>query len=66
MLPQKGITVYDEEKDTIREMRYCPNEPSIWADEQSDNAKRPLLSVKADSSFLRRSRTCESLWRSTP
>ena len=29
MLPQKGITVYDEDKDTVREMRYCPNEPSM-------------------------------------
>jgi len=38
MLPQKGVTVYDEEKDTVRELRYCPNEPSIWRDEQSDNA----------------------------
>jgi len=38
MLPQKGVTVYDSEKDTVREMRYCPNEPSIWRDEQSDNA----------------------------
>lgn len=40
MLPQKGVTVYDAEKDTVREMRYCPNEPSIWRDEQSDNAMR--------------------------
>jgi len=40
MLPQKGVTVYDEEKNTVREMRYCPNEPSIWRDEQSDNAMR--------------------------
>tara|TARA_R100001163_G_scaffold65767_2_gene64646 strand:+ start:1168 stop:2016 length:849 start_codon:yes stop_codon:yes gene_type:complete len=38
MLPQKGVTVYDEEKDTVRELRYCPNEPSVWRDEQSDNA----------------------------
>ncbi len=28
MLPQKGITVYDKENDTVREMRYCPNEPA--------------------------------------
>lgn len=38
MLPQKGVTVYDSEKDTVRELRYCPNEPSVWRDEQSDNA----------------------------
>ena len=38
MLPQKGVTVYDKEKDTVRELRYCPNEPSVWRDEQSENA----------------------------
>lgn len=40
MLPQKGVTVFDKEQGTVREMRYCPNEPSIWRDEQSDNAVR--------------------------
>ena len=29
MLPQKGVTVFDKENNTVREMRYCPNEPSI-------------------------------------
>ena len=43
MLPQKGVTVYDEEKDSIREIRYCPNEPSIYVDEQSDNARREAV-----------------------
>ena len=43
MIPQKGITVYDPEKDTVREMRYCPNEPSIWVDEQSSNARREAI-----------------------
>ena len=43
MLPQKGVTVYDTEKDTVREMRYCPNEPSIWVDEQSENARREAV-----------------------
>jgi len=50
MLPQKGVTVYDSEKDTVREMRYCPNEPSIWRDEQSDNAVKQ--SVVFDSGRL--------------
>ena len=40
MLPQKGVTTYDAEADTVRELRYCPNEPSIWRDEQSENATR--------------------------
>ena len=44
MLPSKGITVYDEEKGQVREMRYCENEPSIWVDEQSENAlRRPVM-----------------------
>jgi len=44
MLPSKGITIYDEEKGTVREMRYCENEPSIWVDEQSENAlRRPVM-----------------------
>ena len=43
MIPQKGVTVYDSENDTVREMRYCPNEPSIWVDEQSENAKREAI-----------------------
>lgn len=43
MIPQKGVTVYDEDKDTVREMRYCPNEPSIWVDEQSANAKKEAI-----------------------
>lgn len=40
MLASKGITIYDEDKNQVREMRYCPNEPSIWRDEQSENAKK--------------------------
>ena len=39
-LRQSGLTVYDDAKNTIREVRYCPNEPSIWRDEQSQYAKR--------------------------
>ena len=43
MLKQKGITVYDKETDNVRSMRYCPNEPSIWVDEQGENAKREAV-----------------------
>ena len=43
MLPQKGVTVYDAENDTVREIRYCPNEPSIWADEQGDKARKEAV-----------------------
>lgn len=44
MLQGKGVTIYDEERNRVREMRYCPNEPSIWVDEQSENAvKKPVI-----------------------
>lgn len=39
-LPQNAVTVYDESKNTVRSIRYCPNEPSIFVDEQSPNAVR--------------------------
>ena len=43
LIQQRGITVYDEKKDTIRQIRYCPNENSIWVDEQSENAKKEAV-----------------------
>jgi len=43
MIQSKGITIFDEEIGQIREMRYCPNEPSIWRDEQSDNARKEAV-----------------------
>ena len=44
MLMQSGITVYDEEKGMVREIRYCENENSIWKDEQSDRSvKAPVI-----------------------
>ena len=52
MLPQKGITVYDSELDTVREMRYCPNEPSIWADEQGDNARKETVAFRDGKLFV--------------
>lgn len=43
MIQQRGITVYDKETDAVRQMRYCPNENSIWVDEQSENAKKEAV-----------------------
>jgi len=40
MLAQTDLTVYDKEKDEVRAIRYCPNEQSIYVDEQSQYAKR--------------------------
>ena len=33
-------TVYDPETNKVRAIRYCPGEPSIYRDEQSENARR--------------------------
>ena len=52
MLPQKGVTVYDSDKDTIREIRYCPNEPSIYVDEQSDNALKQSVTFRDAKLFV--------------
>mgnify|MGYP003123338214 FL=1 len=52
MLPQKGVTVYDEANDTVREIRYCPNEPSIYVDEQSDNAVRQSVAFRMGRLFV--------------
>jgi len=56
MLPQKGVTVYDKEKDTVRELRYCPNEPSIWRDEQSDNAVKQSVVFNDGRVFVPKSK----------
>lgn len=52
MLPQKGVTVYDEDQDTVREIRFCPNEPSIWVDEQSDNAIKESVAFREGRLFV--------------
>jgi len=52
MLPQKGITVYDQENDTVREIRYCPNEPSIFVDEQSSNAVKQSVVFRNGKLFV--------------
>lgn len=39
-LPQNSIAIYDPEQNNVRSIRYSPNEPSIFVDEQSANALR--------------------------
>ena len=56
MLHQKGVTIYDEEEDTVRQIRYCPNEPSIFVDEQSDNALRESVAFRAAKLFVPKSK----------
>jgi len=52
LLPQKGVTIYDNDKDTVREIRYCPNEPSIYIDEQSQNARREAITFREGRIFV--------------
>ena len=52
MIPMKGVTIYDEDQDTVREIRYCPNEPSIFVDEQSQNAKRETIIFENSRLFV--------------
>lgn len=52
MLPQKGVTVYDSESDSVREIRYCPNEPSIFRDEQSESARRESVTFRDGRIFV--------------
>jgi len=43
VIPSSNITVYDEEKNSVREIRYCSNQQSIYVDEQSGRATREPL-----------------------
>lgn len=44
MLIQSGISVYDKETDSIREIRYCESENSIYKEEQSERSvKTPVV-----------------------
>ncbi len=44
MLMQQGITLFDKETNSVREIRYCENENSIWRDEQSERSvKTPII-----------------------
>lgn len=55
----KNVNVYDEEKKTVRQIRYCPGEPSIYVDEQAQISKlehvvfeNKILSVPYDKPNL--------------
>ena len=52
MLPQQGETVYDKATDSVRELRYCPNENSIWSDEQGDKAVKKSVIFRNGRLFV--------------
>lgn len=58
-LRSKNISVYDEKMKLVRQIRYCPGEPSIYVDEQSQISKlehvvfeNKILSVPYDKPNL--------------
>lgn len=58
-LKSDGINVYDDETGTVRQIRYCPGEQSIFVDEQSENAvkehvvfRNKMLTVRYDQPNL--------------
>tara|TARA_R100001510_G_C7597554_1_gene165177 strand:- start:4 stop:771 length:768 start_codon:yes stop_codon:yes gene_type:complete len=40
IIPSSGITIYDESKNEVREIRYCSNQKSIFVDEQEGTSTR--------------------------
>ena len=53
LLQQSQVIVYDETTKKNREIRYCPNESSIWRDEQSSAAVRRSIVFKDGRLFVR-------------
>lgn len=45
-------TVFDKASNRVREIRYCPNEPSIFTDEQSENAQRDHILFRDKMLFV--------------
>jgi hypothetical protein len=45
-------TVFDKASNRVREIRYCPNEPSIFTDEQSENAQRDHILFRNKMLFV--------------
>jgi hypothetical protein len=54
MLSQANITVYDKATDSVRQIRYCPNENSVFVDEQSQNARKEAVVFRDGYIFVPR------------
>jgi len=52
LLSQKGVTYFDETTKSVNEIRYCPNEPSIYRDEQSDKALKSPVAFREGKLFV--------------
>ena len=51
ILQQKNVTILEDGK--LREIRYCPSEPSIYRDEQDEKSKRSPILFKDGVIFVR-------------
>jgi hypothetical protein len=51
MMHQRNVTLYDKSQDRVRQIRYCPSEPSIFVEEQSEKAVRKSV-VFSDGRLL--------------
>jgi len=56
MMQQRNVTVYDKNRDEVRQIRYCPNEQSIYVDEQSENAVRKSVMFMDGRLFVPRNK----------
>ena len=52
MLPQSGITLFDEKQNKVREIRYCENMGSIFVDEQGEHARRGSIVFRDGNLFV--------------
>ena len=50
LMQQKNVTVVED--GVLREIRYCPNEPSIYTDEQSKNAVKQSVVFREGKIFV--------------
>jgi len=54
MLKGSDSVVMDKETGTLRRLRYCPGDPSIWADEQYEGAKAQPIIFRMKNLFVRK------------
>lgn len=54
MLKGSDSVVMDKETGTLRRLRYCPDDPSVWADEQYPGAKAKPVIFRMKNLFVRK------------
>lgn len=46
------VTVFDSKQNRVRQIRYCPNEPSIYVEDQSEHARREHIVFRDKMLFV--------------